>query len=168
MSRRRSQSITNQIRYSLMVLPDISGRFGPAKSSIAVWHKPLMRHRRTRVVAFPRRKLGYFDLFTRNRIVGDDAEQVADTVQSGSLFVVCMNNMSRCFRDVREGEHFIFRPGVVFPFGNRFEVHLAQLPTLRGCVQAALESRIQEIDRRNSNCSHWLVWQFVWRNSTCV
>jgi tetratricopeptide (TPR) repeat protein len=75
-------------------------------------------------------------------VVGDRAEQVGDHVDAGVPLVLALHHVPRRLGDVGVDEHLVLGPGVIFPVGDRLQVHGRQLPPAQRVVQPGLEAAL--------------------------
>src|SRR6185312_2338400 len=73
-------------------------------------------------------------------LVGDQAEQVGDQVESCAALVVAVDHVPRRLPDVGVAEHLVLGLRILDPARPRLEVHRAELPALGRIVEASLEA----------------------------
>src|SRR5207247_7977486 len=74
------------------------------------------------------------DLLLWHRLVGQQAEEMADEVEMRAALVVGLDDIPGSRLDVRVGEALVLVLGVVDLSRPRLQVHRAELPALAGVV----------------------------------
>src|SRR5881398_23716 len=82
------------------------------------------------------------DLLLWHRLVGHQAEEMADEIEMRAALVVGLDDIPGSLLDVRVREHLVLGLGVVDPSRPGLQVHRAQLPTLAGVVDPRQETAL--------------------------
>src|SRR5262249_7788329 len=110
--------------------------------SVLLRHKsPALESRLIVVVAFAR-SLGQFDFVLRYFLVGNQLEEMCNTVQASAPLVVRADDVPGRVLGVRRFQHQVTRPRIGIPTRIRLEVHWAQLPLAERILDASLEASL--------------------------
>ncbi|OIQ67042.1 hypothetical protein GALL_513850 [mine drainage metagenome] len=78
----------------------------------------------------------------RDRAIGDQRQEMVDTVEACTFLVVALDDIPRCLGDIGAGEHLFFRLGILLPPHAGLQVHRRQLPLLHRVVDAHEEAKL--------------------------
>src|SRR5215469_9839862 len=84
--------------------------------------------------------LGELDLVALDLLVGDQAQEMRDTVEAGAPLIITVHDVPGRERRVSRLEHVVPGAREIVPASVRLEVHRTQLPDLARIVDARLEA----------------------------